>query len=211
MKNKLFLTGILIISFGLTSIAQKSKINFGLKAGANYSKYVKSGESVYKRKPGFYVGGFSSVEINDKFNLQPELLFSLQGTSSEIKNIEFRESYDELPIVGDFKTNTNEYALILPLMARYSVSPAFFFEAGPQPGFIFKRQEKLVESPTSDPQFNQVYEKNITSFDLGVAIGLGFNLSDAFTVNARYYNSLIERNIDNIKSSIFNLGIEYHL
>lgn len=210
MKYRFYLA-ILILLFGSPIIAQNNRVNFGLKAGANYSKYEKSGGSAFKRKPGFYVGGFSEIKINEDLNFHPELLFSLQGSSIKIKDIEVRESFEQPPKIGDFKSNINDYAIVMPLMARYDATKTFFLEGGPQPGFIFKTEEKLIKSPTSDPEFTQLQEHKNKTFDLGLAIGLGFKLSDEFIIDARYYNSIIKRDIYNIKSSIFNLGIEYQL
>lgn len=200
----------MIVLTGFLITGQENNIKFGVKAGANFSKY--SGTLIasdYRRKLGFYAGGFANIMITEKFKIQPELLFALQGSNFVIKDIEIRENQSDIARAGDFKTKTTESTISIPLLARYYASKSFYLESGPQLGLIINREEKVIESPTDNPDFNQVTDFDNDIFDLGLAIGAGYALSNHFTLNSRYFLGLIERDINNVKSSVFNLGIEY--
>ena len=58
--------------------AQNSNTTFGIKSGINLSKYSPEifvgGQRLadYQFNLGFYVGGFSNIEISEKVKIQPE-------------------------------------------------------------------------------------------------------------------------------------------
>ncbi|HET7361487.1 MAG TPA: outer membrane beta-barrel protein, partial [Salinimicrobium sp.] len=62
---------LVFIFTGLTTQAQS--VDFGLKAGANFSNLTDA--SNLESKTGFLAGAFLAVRFN-KFALQPELLYS---------------------------------------------------------------------------------------------------------------------------------------
>lgn len=107
--------GLLLIAFlvaGFTANAQK----FGVKGGLNFSK-VKvntSGISEFAEgRTGFYVGGLVDFKLSEKFHLQPEILFSSEGS----ENLDF--------------TFIN-----VPVMAKYYIVKGLNIQVGPQFGFI---------------------------------------------------------------------------
>lgn len=210
MKNVNLL--LLVCLFTLLYSTAHSQTAFGLKAGMNLSKYSgNSASSNYKYKPGFYAGGFANFNLGEKFELQPELLFALQGSNFVIEDIEVRESQDELPKRGDFKTKTTETTISVPVVARYFASKEFYLEAGPQLGIILDRKEEITESPSDDPDINVVQEWGNNTFDFGLAMGAGYHFTNALTANFRYFLGLAERDVSKMKSSVLNLGIEFRL
>ena len=82
--------------------ANAQDVKFGLKAGLNLANIAGddlqnallitggalggSFEITKKVKPGILVGGYVSIGINDRFSLQPELLYSAQGARFEVKD-----------------------------------------------------------------------------------------------------------------------------
>lgn len=209
---------VLVLTLGITMncYSQNSNTEFGLKAGANYSKFtpdLKVGGMdfvEYQRKLGFYAGGFIKVRFSDKLHFQPELLFAVQGTGILIEDNELRDSNGEIT-VSDSKSNVNELTLAVPLVLRYYFTEAFFLEAGPQIGYIIDRNEKIKEDPFEEfGRSSQPMEFDYDNFDLGLTVGTGYNLSSNLTLNGRFFFGLIER--DNaVKLSVYNLGIEYTL
>lgn len=209
MKKSLLLIGIIVLSINWSTMAQTE---YGLKTGLNVSKF--SGTLIgaeYKQKIGFYAGGYANFGISEKFKVQPEILFALQGSNFVIENMEIRDDPNDIPKVGDFKTKTTETTISIPIVAQYFVADGFYLEAGPQIGLILNRKEVIIESPTDDPNFNGPADFNNDTFDLGLAVGAGYELSDKLTLNFRYFFGLIERDLFNVKSSVLNLGIEYKL
>ncbi len=65
------------MAFGFTN-AQQTR--FGIKGGLNLSTVVGGEVENTKTFVGFHVGGFAEINIVEKFFIQPELLFSAQGT-----------------------------------------------------------------------------------------------------------------------------------
>jgi len=211
-KMKIFKLNILILFLSVSFIAnsQDKKVSFGIKTGVNFSKYNKDIQySEYKGKVGFYVGGLANISISEKFKIQPELLFALQGSTFLIKDLEILESPEEPPVVGDFKTHITESTIVIPIMAQYYISEKFYFEAGPQLGLIVNNKEEVKESPTDDPTFSVVYEYDADVFDIGLSFGAGLKVSENIIINARYFLGLIERDFRQVKSSVINLGAEY--
>jgi hypothetical protein len=82
MKKHILIILILLVSISVN--AQNPKMKFGIKSGINLSKYTpemyvgNSRLADYQGKVGFYIGGYTNIEISDKFKIQPELLFSNQ-------------------------------------------------------------------------------------------------------------------------------------
>ena len=94
---KLLIVGVLVLFTSFRAQAQDNKLRFGVKAGLNLSKYHE-GDLIlgdYQRKLGFYGGGLANLKLTDKFRLQSELLFAMQGSRHVIKDIRVASSpYD---------------------------------------------------------------------------------------------------------------------
>ncbi|MDC8001930.1 porin family protein [Aequorivita todarodis] len=211
MKKHLYLFLIFML-WALGAQAQQSNLSLGFKGGVNYASYRTPDAfiDVYKGKLGFFVGGFANIGITEKFKVQPELLFAMQGARFVLKDIEIRDGANNEPKVGDLKKNINEATILLPIMARYCITETFYVEAGPQFGFILSNKEKIITSPTDDPNFNVPNTKDPDTFDAGLAFGAGYKLTENLGLNARYYFGLVKRDYG-IYSSVLNIGLEYSL
>ena len=211
MKKTKLIIGFLMLTICFNVYGQEKSTEFGLKTGINFAKY--NGDLIgaeYKGKVGFYVGGFANFKISDKFKIQPELLYALQG-SNYVSTIEVREDPSEPTVVGEFKVKSNESTISIPIVAQYFVVEKFYFEAGPQIGIIISHKDEVIESPTDDPSFYDTSGIDYDTFDFGFAVGAGYKLSEKFNVNFRYFFGLIERDFSKVKSSVLNLGVEYKL
>ncbi len=216
MKQISILSLAIIFSLSINSYAQNSKLEFGIKAGGNYSKFTPNFEvdgreyGVYQRKAGFYLGGFLSKRISEKFYFQPELHFVHRQTDFLIQGVEIT-GHEVGGIVLDLETNITESVIAVPLMLRYHFTRSFFVDAGPQAGFIIDRNEKLQNDPLEQPGNPEVItEYDYDKFDLGLNLGTGYNLTEDLTINGRYFFGIVERD-NSIKSSVFSLGLEYKL
>jgi hypothetical protein len=117
IKSLLSVLAICVFSF---SNAQ-GNINFGAKAGLNLATLTGDVQGE-ETKTGFHIGGMAEISLNDKFSVQPELLFSTQGTDSEFGDDGINLSYINLPV-----------------MAKYYVTEGLSIEAGPQIGFLVRK------------------------------------------------------------------------
>jgi hypothetical protein len=216
MKKHILIILILLVSISVN--AQTTEINFGLKSGINMSKYtpdVYVGNSrivEYQGKIGFYIGGYSNIKISEKFRIQPELLFSNQGTKRVFEDISVSDS-NGIPIgVSDIEETINESVISLPIILQYFINNKFNLEGGIQLGYVINRKQETTKDPFGLNQGNN-YQNNNTNydkFDFGFNLGLGYKILEKVRINTKFFLGLIER--DNaIKPSIFSLGIEYEI
>jgi len=222
MKRIIPLILVFIFMISLSINAQSIDIEFGVKAGANYSQFtpdlmvdgVKFAN--YKGKLGYYLGGFLNLEITEKWQFQPEFLVALQGSRIVMEDVETQGGFNSSPMLSDFESRVNDLTLVLPLEIRCFITNDFFVETGPQIGYIIDRKYKAEDNSfqrntpfeinnSNDPN-NFEYDK----FEFGVNLGTGYKFSDNLTISARYFPGLIERD-NSIKSSVLNLGLELKL
>ena len=183
MKNVLLSTIVAI--FGFTTLLSAQDVDFGLKAGLNISNFT-GGDADRNSLIGFHIGGIAEVKLNDKFSIQPELLYSQQGS----------EANDEVKVKVDY--------LAIPVMAKYYLSEKFSVEVGPQMSFLINDKAEYNDSSIPDA------ETDAASFDFGLNAGVGFNITDNLFAQARY-NYGITTVVENpdIKNSVFQLSLGY--
>jgi hypothetical protein len=86
--KKTILTVVAIATMNMIQAQEKvSKITFGAKAGLNLSSASvdRTFDTDISSLVGVHVGGFANFKFNEKFALQPELLFSTQGYKEYLK------------------------------------------------------------------------------------------------------------------------------
>src|SRR5690606_14589683 len=148
-------------------------------------------------KIGFHVGAVAEIKFNDKFSLQPEVLYSAQGAKEKGE--------------GDGKMN-NDY-INIPIMAKYYFVEGFSIEAGPQVGFLMKSEAKGENASVDTKDFYK-------SVDFGLGIGLAYDLPMGLFVNARYNIGLSKINEDfdfggitveteDLKNNVIQIGVGF--
>jgi hypothetical protein len=187
--KKIILTVVAVFAFGFAN-AQETK--FGIKGGlnlANFSGDIEDGSNL----TGINIGGFAEIKLSDKFALQPEVMFSGQGSDS-----------DE----GSF----NLTYINVPLMAKYYVADKFNLEAGPQIGFLTSAKLKMDGNSIDSKRF-------FNSTDFGINFGAGYDFTEKFSAGVRYNmgvsNIFSDEFIDalqedvNVQNSVFSLSLAY--
>lgn len=141
-------------------------ISLGLKAGASLSNFVGDeakdylGRS-YDNRFGFHAGIFANIGFAKLLAFQPELLYSQKGAKISGADAGYRLHYLDVPLA--FHVNTD----------------GFFFEAGPQVGFLVAAK---AESGSSSIDIKDGYK----SVDFGYLAGLGYQLKHGLGVGLRY-------------------------
>jgi opacity protein-like surface antigen len=103
---------IAIVAVGFTANAQQ----FGVKAGLNFSNINVNSQGISASADGrtsFYVGGLVDFTISDKLHIQPEVLYSAEGSK-----------------------NSDISFVNIPVMVKYYFTEEFNLQAGPQIGFV---------------------------------------------------------------------------
>ncbi|HEX8270286.1 MAG TPA: porin family protein [Flavobacterium sp.] len=174
--KKILLSAAAIFAFGFVS-AQETR--FGAKAGLNLANLggdIEDAEMLL----GFHVGGFAEVMISDKFGVQPELLFSMQGAKSE-------SSEDIGGTEFTYESKLKLAYLNIPIMAKYYATEDFNLQFGPQIGFLMSAKDEYEVSGGGDSESESEDVKDaFESIDFGVNFGLGYNFGENFGVEARY-------------------------
>ncbi|QCK16542.1 porin family protein [Mangrovivirga cuniculi] len=183
MKKLIILSIITLL--GLSSKINAQDVSYGLKTGLNIANVI-GGDADRNNLFTFHAGGFVEFGVNEKFSIQQEILFSRQG--SEIDNSqEVRLDY-----------------LAFPILAKYYLTDYISIEAGPQISFLV--EDKVVYNENGYPPS----ELDANSFDLGLNIGFGYNISSRLLAQMRYNYGIttISENPDS-NNSVFQISVGY--
>ena len=149
--KKIILTIAAVFAFG---VANAQDMKFGVKGGLNFSNLTSSEGS--NGLTSFHLGGFAEFKVSEKFAVQPELLYSMQGAG-----------YDG----GDLNLNY----INIPIMAKFYVAEKFNIQAGPQIGF-------LMSAKADGTDVKDLFKTT----DFGLNLGAGYNLNDNMMLDLRY-------------------------
>jgi len=188
MKKFLFVALLLISVSGFAQRFQP-----GVKGGMNISNFVGDNyeDSKYEARIGYNVGAFVGFYFGNHFSLQPEALFSTQGTG--IKDLSTGEKHD-------FNLNY----LTIPVMAKFEFNGGFYLETGPEAGIN-----------VSSAQFENQKVKDITkNSDFAWGFGLGYHAPFGLGIGARYnvgLSKVADSNFENpdYMNSVAQIGLFY--
>ena len=206
--KKTILAVALLATF-LTSNAQEtnSKTTFGAKAGLNVSSAsVDRGyDTDISSLVGVYVGGFANFKLDEKWAVQPELLFSTQG---------FKEYDNDGGYIYDDKIKLTY--INLPVSFQYIVASKFNVEAGPQVDFLLSGK---ADGKYYDPMFDETQTQNnvdikdsLKSVVFGFNFGAGYAITPKLSANIRYHLGLSEADDlegVKVKNRNFQIGLGY--
>lgn len=182
------------LAIALVSVAvfANAQAKFGAKAGANFYQFGgKDGSDLeaQKMKAGFYAGGLANFALTDAISIQPELLFSNQGTMQK---------------EGSVKINWHLNYINVPVMAQYNNS-GFYAETGPEFGFLLSAKAK------SDGESADIKD-SFKSFNFSWGLGAGYKLSSGLGIGARYnlgLTSIIDESSVKATNNGFQVGLFY--
>lgn len=155
--KKIVLTAVAVFAFGF---ANAQEVKFGVKAGLNLSNLTgdATGTSI---KAGFQVGGLVEIKTSEKFSIQPEIVYSMQGAKVDGGKLEI--SY-----------------LNVPVMAKYFVAKGFSLEVGPQIGFLVSAKAK------ADGGVSEDFKDSLKSTDFSLNLGAGYDVTENINLGLRY-------------------------
>lgn len=170
MKKLFLFTVIAFLSF---TIAQSQEFRLGAKAGINVASLGGDSYGVGSlgSRVSFHVGGLAEIPLVGKFSLQPELLFSSEGS-----NYTFTGLDDNLKL---------DYVRV-PVLAKYYIIEGLTAEAGPVFGV-------LVNAKNDD---GDDIKENFKSFDAAFGIGASYRLDMGVFFSLRYNKGLLNVNED---------------
>lgn len=201
MKNFFLLILVLFISENISA-----QTTFGIKSGLNLSK-IREKNIDYDFRAGFYAGGFTNIKFAEKFAFQPEVLFSMQGAKIDDHPIQSLGENGQIITEGYMEIDHKLYYLNIPLMVKYYFLEKLNFEFGPQIGFVLKN-----EMTTKTDELGEISGEPDSNIDLGVNIGLEYEVYKSLGVGVRYNTGLTKIRKDfnyRNSNSVISFGLSY--
>jgi hypothetical protein len=192
MKKSVIL--LFLFSVGISAALAQAQLSIGLKGGLNFANLdVSSAQNTYDNRTGYHLGAFTLIKAGN-IGIQPEIIFSQQGSS--VKS----------PSGESFESNFN-YVNIPVMLKLYTVA-GLNLQVGPQFGFL--TNDPVVKDPDG-ATIEDAYKKS----DFSVGMGVGWDLPFGLTVDARYNLGL--SNIENVaaveaaKNQVWQVSLGYKL
>lgn len=193
MKN-LFAFCIVIL-MGHMSFGQ-TKIQPGIRLGFNSSKISNSD---FDSRSGINAAAFVEIRFNERYGLQPEIVFSSQGGNSN------NSAINDLPIDYLSLSIANKLYLIPGAGLHLIAGPSFDFDFDNNP-------INLINDNT---------DSEVSPFDFSVFGGIGYEFDFGLALEVRYKQGLLELDAfdffdvnedfdnDNAFNVVYQFGIAY--
>jgi len=192
MKSQFFAFS-LVLGMVFPILISAQPVHPGIKIGLNLANFY--GEDTEGSiNAGLLVGGVLHFPVSDKFALQPELLFSQQGSQTKEDNVTVRFN--------------NNY-LLLPLMSKIYLNPNIAFEVGPQIGFLLTSRLAAGESAND---FSVSTKDMFNTLDVALNAGLSYEWESNWVVGTRYslgVTNVVKKSIEDVnsKNSVIQLSL----
>jgi hypothetical protein len=173
-----------LLLLSLLAVATTAQAQIGIKAGINGA--VLNGENIdmdTRYKTTYHVGAFARIPVLGPLSLQPEVLYSLQGS-------EFRST------LANYETKL--HYLNVPVLAHVKVGPVYA-EAGPQFGVLLGAREDGTLRISAADGYGPVDRdaaSNYKKTDFALAAGAGIEVGHLI-LGARYTAGL--NNVNDVR------------
>jgi len=204
MKKTILTIALTIIT--LSTVTSQEKIQFGIKGGINFTNMSVDFLVDKEYKTGFHIGGLVEIPFGSKFSLQPEILYSTQGTKGNAVSLA-----NIFPGLEPTPVEYNLDYIQVPILAKFYLFDSFSLELGPSFNFLIK--DEIIYSYSDgtvihNPGSNDVGE----TFEFGGVIGVSYKVVSGFFVNFRYnhgFTDALSYDLENSKNYGFLLGLGY--
>ena len=184
---------LLTLSFALIAFigVSQAKLEIGLKAGANISNTSFDATGVDTESiTSLHAGAYGLIKVS-KIGIQPEILFSKQG--SDVSLAGFSDEFDF--------TYVN-----IPVMLKLYLAAGLNLQVGPQFGLLLNAEDSEGED----------IKDQLKGSDLSAAFGLGWDAPFGLQANIRYVLGLSDINdlagsSDALKNRTLQIAIGYRL
>lgn len=196
----------ILMSIGLLALSVmtfgQAQFAFGLKGGLNLSKLdINQGASNIDNRTGFHGGAFALIKIT-KIGIQPEVLFSKQGSNFTADTKNYEANFDYINV---------------PIMLKLYLAAGLNLQVGPQFGFL--TTSELVTTAGSVRTTQDAKSLFNKKSDVAVAFGVGWDLPFGLTLDARYNIGLSDVEFKpsstaspiNFKNKVIQISLGYKL
>jgi hypothetical protein len=205
MKKTIY--GIIASLVLLTVVNSQAQIQFavGLKAGPNFAKINTdaSASENYKSRTGFHGGAFVLIKAT-KIGIQPEILFSQQGSKVTINNKDYESNFSYINV---------------PIIIKLYTVAGINLQAGPQFGFVNSAKAPVISTVAGQQQVTATDVKDLAKkSDFTLALGAGWDLPFGLTIDARYnlglskiYDKAPTTQTENAKNQVIQVSLGYKI
>jgi len=185
----------------------QAQVALGIKAGPNFAKIdtkASPGEN-YKNRAGFHGGAFLLLKAG-KIGVQPEVIFSQQGSKVQINSQNFESNFSYVNI---------------PIMLKLYTVAGINIQAGPQFGFVTNAESPIPIEDQLNPGSYKLEDvkSKAKSSDFTLGLGLGWDLPFGLTIDARYNLGLSKiydeapspQQTDDAKNQVIQVSVGYKL
>ena len=174
---------------------QAQNVDFGLKGGLNLATWSNNNSSVaYQNRVGFNAGLLARVHAGPNIAIQPEVVYSSQGTKYTLGNQEH---------------NLQMNYINIPVMVQAKVGGGLYAQAGPQLGLLVG-----VKDQVGGVETGFFSSEDFKKSDVAIGFGVGYAGISPIGFDARYNLGLTNINAgasNNIKNNVLQLGLTYRL
>lgn len=189
---------LVVIASSHTALAQV-QFSLGIKGGVNFANLdvTSSVGDNYKNRTGFHGGAFALFKVT-AFAVQPELIFSQQGS---------KVSFSSQDI------NANFSYLNVPIMAKFYLPLGLNLQLGPQFGFLTTAESDY--NPLTGTMQSTDLKEYYKNSDVSIGMGIGWDLPLKLSIDARYNLGITEiednASLSQTKNQVFQISVGYKL
>ncbi len=179
----------------------------GIKGGPNFAKINTDASPMenYESRTGFHGGAFVLIKAT-KIGVQPEVIFSQQGSKVQINSQDLESSFSYVNI---------------PIIIKLYTVAGINIQAGPQFGFVNSAEAPILADLDNDGIEEwtvQDVKNRAKNSDITVALGLGWDLPFGLTIDARYnlglskiYDQAPSQQTEDAKNQVIQVSVGYKL
>ena len=169
MKKLNLLVTFLLFSALVQLANAQAQLAVGIKGGLNFAKLDVSSSiaSNFEHRTGFHAGAFTLIKLT-KIGIQPEIIFSRQGSKFQLNSQDLEANFDYINI---------------PIILKLYTVAGINLQFGPQFGFLSKAEaETVINGVKTMSDVKDLYKDS----DLSLALGVGWDLPFGLMLDARY-------------------------
>jgi len=197
MKKLMLLTVFTVL--GMSNVDAQG-FGFGIKAGLNFASVdFDQNISDINGRTTFHVGAMVDLDISEKFSIQGEVLWSLQGYNVDALFFDDNENIENVEI-----TTKLDY-INVPILAKYEFTEGLSALVGPQIGF-------LIEANSEFNDIDIALSDGFNSTDISGAVGLMYEIDNGLNVGARYtfgLSDILDSDNADAKNYVVQLSVGY--